>query len=111
MSFVDASKLANDCLSPWHSCVVDLVCGIVAKCFVHDWWGHMFVVDCGSHSWHVHPSTKMTCYIGVGEGGSMRGSIGGSVHIVGGWGLWSRLPQRGIVSMGSLVLIVLLAYP
>ena len=42
--------------------------------------------------------------------GSRHGSIGGIVRIVGGWGLKSRLPLRGIESMGGLVLMVLLAY-
>ena len=63
------------------------MCGVGVSCIVHIWWGHGFVVVGGLHSWHVHPSTKMSCSIGMGEEGSGRGSIGGIVHIVEGWGL------------------------
>ena len=65
---VEAWKLAIDCLPPWHFCMVDLVSGVGAKCIVYAWWGHRFVVDGGSHSWHVHPSTNMSCSIGVRSG-------------------------------------------
>jgi len=48
--------------------MVDLVCGVGAKCIVNNMWGYGFVVDGGSHSWHVHPSIKISCSIGVGCG-------------------------------------------
>ena len=63
---MEAWKLASDCLPPEHFCMVDLVCGVGAICIVHNWWVHGFVVDGVSHSWHVHPSTNMSCSIGVG---------------------------------------------
>ena len=66
MRVVEAWKLASDCLPPRHFCMVVLVCAVGAKCIVRNWWGHEFVVDGGSHSWHVHPSTKMSYSIGVG---------------------------------------------
>ena len=66
VSVVKAWKLASDCLLPGHFCMVDLVHGVGSTCIQHNWWGHGFVVDSGSHSWHVHPSTKMSCSIGVG---------------------------------------------
>ena len=50
MRVVEAWKLAIDCLPPGHFCMVDLVCGVGAKCIVHNWWGYGFVVDGGSHS-------------------------------------------------------------
>jgi hypothetical protein len=87
------------------------VCGVGANCMVHNWWGHGFVVDDGSHSWHVHPSTKIVVLLGWDGGGNRHVYIWSIVHIVGGWGLWSRLPLSGIGSIGGLVLLVLLAYP
>ena len=68
VSFLVAWKLASDCFPPGHFCMVDLVCGVGAKCIVHNWWGHGFAVDGGSHSWHVHPSTKRSRSIGMGWG-------------------------------------------
>ena len=47
MRVVEAWKLASDCLPPGHFCMVDLVCGVGAKCIVHNWWGHGFDVNGG----------------------------------------------------------------
>ncbi len=58
-------KLCRACLFPRHFWINDLVCGVGANCIVHIRWGHGFVVVGGSHSWHVHPSIKMSWSIGV----------------------------------------------
>ena len=63
---MEAWKLANDCLPPRHFCIVNLLYGVDAKCIVHNCWGHGFVVDGGMYSWHVHPSTKLSCFVGMG---------------------------------------------
>ncbi len=68
MRVVEACKLASDCLPPGHFCMVDLMCGVGAKFIVHEWRGNGLVVDDGSHSWHIHPSTEMSCSYGVGWG-------------------------------------------
>ena len=36
VSVMEAWKLASDCLPPGHSCMVDLVCGVGAKCIVRN---------------------------------------------------------------------------
>jgi hypothetical protein len=61
-------NLYSACLPPGHFWIADLVCGVGVNCIVHIWWGHGFVVVGGSHSWHVHPSIKMSWFIGVGWG-------------------------------------------
>ena len=61
-------NLYSACLPPGHFWIADLVCGVGVNCIVHIWWGHGFVVVGGSHSWHVHPSIKMSLFIGVGWG-------------------------------------------
>ena len=62
-------KLCSACLPPGHFWIADdLVCGVGVNCIVHIWWGHGFVFVGGSHSWHVHPSIRMSWFIGVGCG-------------------------------------------
>ncbi len=65
---VEDRRLDNACLSPGDFWMVDLVCEVGANCILHDWCWQGFDVDGGSHSWHVHPSTKMSCSIGIGCG-------------------------------------------
>ena len=60
--------LCSACLPPVHFWIADLVCGVGANCIVHIWWEHGFVIVGGSHSWHVHPSIKMSWSIDVGWG-------------------------------------------
>ncbi len=62
----EAWKLASACMPPGHFFMVDLVCGVGTNCIVHAWWWHECVVDGGSHSWHVHSSTKMSWSVGMG---------------------------------------------
>ncbi len=62
---VAAWKLSSDSLPSMLFLIMDLVCGVGAKCIVQDWWGHGFIMDVGSHSWHAYPSINMSCSIGM----------------------------------------------
>ena len=61
-------KLCSACLPPGVFRMTDLMCGVGANCTLHIWWGQGFVDVGGSHSWHVHPSIRMSWSIDVGWG-------------------------------------------
>jgi hypothetical protein len=65
---VEVWRSRSACLPPGIFWMTDLVCGVGVNCTLHIWWGQGFVIVGGSHSWHVHPSIRMSWFIGVGWG-------------------------------------------
>ena len=65
---VEVWKLRSACLPLGVFRMTDLMCGDGVNCTLHILWGQGFVVVGGSHSWHVHPSIRMSWSIGVGWG-------------------------------------------
>ena len=52
-------------LPPSTLLMIAALCGVGKNWMVHSWWGHGLDAYGSWHSWHVHPSVKTSCAVGV----------------------------------------------